>query len=849
MQNKVKIAVMALCYTPVALAQNTNNTEQKQAQSLDEQAFTFTEAQLGEDENMSQNVTILNSSTNLFASQAGYLFSPMRYRYRALNQKYNQVYANGAPLNDMESGQFRFSNVGGLNRFTRNVEFALPFESNNFGLNSLAGSNNYDFRAGSMQEGHFVSIAAANRNYTARGMYTYASGFNPRGWAFAGGVTYRWAKQGYVEGTFYNSLSYFFGVQKMWKNGHSLSFSTWGNPTERASQGASTDEMYWLANDNQYNPYWGYQNGHKRNSRVINDFAPSAILTWDWNIDNNTKLVTSLFGKYSMYKGTRLNYNNSENPQPDYWKALPSSYYDVWGGNNIGNDYNQWLSAYNFFTLSKANRQINWDKLYYANQSAAATGQDALYYVEAKHNDAFNMTLASTLTKHDTKHSVWNLGIIGQTNNDRHYKTMDDLLGATSFHNVNSYALGNYSALSDQYQYDLNTMGADRKGALVQEGDVFGYDYRIYNNKATLWSSYTSNVGRVQLMVSGKTSFQTMQRNGAMRNCMFADNSYGKSGVARFWEGGGKGRITYDAGKGHVLALGIGYEWNAPTANTAFAAPEMNNDFVNNLKDEHVFSSEFSYQYKGSWLQANINGYYNRLDHVTEWQNFYYDDINSFSYLSMTGIEKEYYGVELGLKVKLTSFLDLKGLGTISEAKYINNANGIYLNSIEGKYVTETVYNKGYRDNGTPLTMGSAGLSFHQNGWYIDLNANWYDAIYLSYAPNMLYGGTMSKMGYVDNDGNYIIPEQYRGHGGWMVDGSIGKSIRLKKGSLNFNLMVSNILNNTHLVTGGYVQSRSDYTINTTTNTTKARVYSFSKNPKKFYAWGTNGMFQISYRF
>ena len=82
MQNKVKIAVMALCYTPIALAQNTNNTEQKQAQGLDEQAFTFTEAQLGEDENMSQNVTILNSSTNLFASQAGYLFSPMRYRYR-----------------------------------------------------------------------------------------------------------------------------------------------------------------------------------------------------------------------------------------------------------------------------------------------------------------------------------------------------------------------------------------------------------------------------------------------------------------------------------------------------------------------------------------------------------------------------------------------------------------------------------------------------------------------------------------------------------------------------------------------------------------------------------------------
>ena len=50
---------------------------------------------------------------------------------------------------------------------------------------------------------------------------------------------------------------------------HSLALSTWGNPTERSTQGASTDEAYWLANDYQYNPYWGYQNGHKRNSRVV----------------------------------------------------------------------------------------------------------------------------------------------------------------------------------------------------------------------------------------------------------------------------------------------------------------------------------------------------------------------------------------------------------------------------------------------------------------------------------------------------------------------------------------------------------------------------------------------------
>ena len=237
MQKKLIMALAALSSVSVTFAQGDSI-------NIGEAAFTFTEAQLGEDDDMSQNVTIVHSNTNVYASEVGYLFSPTRFRYRAFNQKYNSVFINGAPQNDMESGQFRFSTVGGLNRFTRNVDYSMPFESNSFAMPDMAGSNDYDFRAGSMQTGNYLSLGAANRNYTLRGMYTYASGFNDRGWAFAGGLTYRWAERGYVEGTFYNALSYFLGFQKKWTNGHSLSFTTWGNPTERSTQGASTDEAY-----------------------------------------------------------------------------------------------------------------------------------------------------------------------------------------------------------------------------------------------------------------------------------------------------------------------------------------------------------------------------------------------------------------------------------------------------------------------------------------------------------------------------------------------------------------------------------------------------------------------------
>jgi len=51
------------------------------------------------------------------------------------------------------------------------------------------------------------------------------------------------------------------------------------------------------------------------------------------------------------------------------------------------------------------------------------------------------------------------------------------------------------------------------------------------------------------------------------------------------------------------------------------------------------------------------------------------------------------------------------------------------------------------------------------------------------------------------------------------------------------------------MVSGGYEQSRSDYTVTDAGDYNKARTYKFSKNSKKYYVFGTNGMFQVSYRF
>ncbi len=852
MQKKLKLAVFALCYAPLAFAQEVDSLEQ--TGMLEEAVFTFTEDQLGEDDDMSQTVTILNSNSNVYASEVGFLFSPVRFRYRGFNQRYNDIYINGAPVNDLETGQFRYSNVGGINNMTRKYDAALPFEDNNFSMSAMGGSNNYDFRASHVAAGNKLSLSGANRNYTARAMYTYGSGLNQKGWAVAASIGYRWASRGYVEGTFYNSLSYYFGIEKVLNRSHSLSLSTWGNPTERASQGAATDESYFIANNYQYNPYWGYQNGKRRNSRVINDFAPSALLTWDWNISDDMRLTTSLMGKYSMYKSTKLNYNNADNPQPDYWKNLPSSYFDVWDETDYRNRTEQGLSdfysAWDYLSQCRANRQINWDRLYLANKNAALQGSDAMYFVQAKHNDNIFGTLSSTLHTQLTNKSLINVGVMLGANKGMHYQTMDDMLGATSYHNINSYALGNYASNSDAVQYDLNTMGADRAGKLIKEGDRFGYDYNLLARRGVLWGNYAENFGLLHYSIAARLNYDDMQREGRMRNGMFPDGSYGKSETAHFLSGGFKFNSNINVAPGSTLMLGIGYEMRAPLITAAFVSPEMNNSFVDNLHNERVFSSEISYQFQNSWLHANINAYYSFLNKVTEWQNFYFDDINSFSYVSMTDIQKGYYGIEAGLAFKISSAFNIKAIGTISDAKYLNNAKVRYMHSTKAIYTDDVVMNKGMREASTPLTAASIILDYHVNGWFLDLKGNYYDRIYLSYSPSYRYQGTLTTMGNVNNDGSYIVPDQAEGKGGFMLDGSIGKTLRLKHGrQLSINLMLTNILNKENICTGGYEQSRSDYTVKDDGTMNNVRAYKFSLNPKKYYAFGFNGMLNLTLRF
>ena len=72
----------------------------------DDDNFTFTESQLGENDDITSDVIQINSNNNIYLSQLGWAWSGIWFKFRALDNAYNDVYMNGVQVNNPENGRF-----------------------------------------------------------------------------------------------------------------------------------------------------------------------------------------------------------------------------------------------------------------------------------------------------------------------------------------------------------------------------------------------------------------------------------------------------------------------------------------------------------------------------------------------------------------------------------------------------------------------------------------------------------------------------------------------------------------------------------------------------------------------
>ena len=111
MKQRLGIVIALFCLSPAIFAQQKAEKNARE----DNASFTFTESQLNEDDDAAQSASAFVSSNNdVYLSNVGYLFSPMRFRVRGYNSQYSDTYINGVLFNDVETGRFSYGMIGGL---------------------------------------------------------------------------------------------------------------------------------------------------------------------------------------------------------------------------------------------------------------------------------------------------------------------------------------------------------------------------------------------------------------------------------------------------------------------------------------------------------------------------------------------------------------------------------------------------------------------------------------------------------------------------------------------------------------------------------------------------------------
>lgn len=787
-----------------------------------------------DDDGRDQSISTTLSNRDVYISQASYSFSPMRFRMRGYDSNYETTYINGVHFNSLERGGFNYSALGGLNDAMRNRENIYGLQASSFSYGNLGGVSNINTRASAYAAGIRSSVAFTNRSYRYRAQATYATGLMPNGWAFTASGVIRWANEGIVEGTFYNSGGLFLSAEKVFNPQHSVSVVAFGAPTRRAQGSGTTQEVYDLAGSIYYNTYWGYQDGEKRNSRIVKSFDPTIILSHEFKIDDQKRLRTGLAYHYSFYSNSALGFYNAPDPRPDYYRDLPSFQKDSALREGAINDWRQMESV----------RQIDWAELYRENEmnNKLDPNGNAKYMVERRHNNLAELAFNSTFTNEVSKKFRLTAGVEAKRSKAIKFKTIDDLLGGNQWIDIDQFAERDFPSNPNIIQNDVRN-----PNRVVGQGDVFGYNYDINLTHAKLFLQNEWNFDQLEVHYAAKITYTEFYRYGHMENgraVAVGAQSYGKGKTWWSVDPSFKAGLVYKFDGRHRLTANALRENRAPLSTNSYVSQRIKDTSIP-MRPEEITSFDAGYSFNFTGIRGRITGFHTGIVNSVDMLGYYDDDYRTFINHTLTQADKRYMGVEAGLSVVLNSSFTISMAGTVSDYTYTNDAVGIK-SPENGSFadVYETVKTKGlHLASGPQLAANFTIDYYHPKMWFADITLNYFDKNYLDFAPNRFTEDNLMK--YTTPAMVAALGTQERLKGGFLLDASLGKLIYLpQRRSLNFNLSVSNMLNNQKMITGGFQQARLPLVDGAVDATLLDRFPN-----KYYYAWGVNMFLNIGYRF
>ncbi|MBL7805887.1 MAG: TonB-dependent receptor [Saprospiraceae bacterium] len=763
---------------------------------------TLDEAE-AETEGAGEVANLLHASRDVYQNIANFGWGFFRFRERGYESEHFPLFLNGVSINDPETGIAFFGEFGGLNDVLRQRETVIGIEASDFAFNTVGGATRLDTRASVQRKQIRATYALSNRTYNQRVMLTASTGLMPGGWAVSVSGSHRWAEEAWYDGTFFDAYSYFVSVDKKFGSTHSLNLTVLGAPSRRGRNTDTFQEMYDLAGTTRYNPSWGYWNGEKRNANVTHSHQPIALLRYDYTPSRRLGMTLTAYGQAGERGQTRLDWFDSNNPNPDYYRRLPSTYPD----SASQADWAQMLRD------NESLRQIDWVNIYQGNTNGldsqvdaegipgnVVTGNRSTTILadfredsrEAGFNGIARYNLSDRVTLNGGANYLWYEG--------KNFKVAEDMLGGDFIVDKNPFA---DEGLQDN---DVRT-----PNNIIREGDRFGWDYDENIRRAGGWLQTQVNLRKFNFFVGGEYNYLKFWRTGYMQNSRAVNNSLGDSDILSFNTWGAKAGVTYKInGRNYVYANGY-YGTRPPQFRDVFLSPRTRNSVLANPEASEVQSVEGGYVLRAPRVRARLTGYATQFTNETEALILFGQVANVFGTEVRRGVDHLHTGIEAAVEWKATAALTLSAATNLGYYRYNSRPEVSFYedNTNLAAFENYTVYQEGFLVPRTPQTAASAAVRYEgKKFWFATLTFNWVDDMWYDFdraRRTADYASQLVVNGIQPGSSSWnLIMDQTKAPAAYTLDFFGGKSWRVRgKYFIYLNAGVNNLLNNRDIILSG----------------------------------------------
>ena len=674
---------------------------------------------------------IMNKTPGVYATKQGGGYGDSRISLRGFDQRNTSFLINGQPVNDMENGWVYWSNWAGLTEVASGIQIQRGLGASKLAVPSVGGTVSIFTKSAERAQGGSFTQLLGNDGYS-KSTIAYNTGLNENGWSTSLLLS-KWSGNGYIYNTMGAGTTYFaaLGYAPDGSN-HKMNLSilgagqwhhqrdVWVSIRDYQNFGEKGIDQRWNSNG-------GTRNGEEWSMRRNFYNKPLATFNWDWVVNDQIEVNTSLYASAGRGGGTGprgRNYYNSATDILPYRKDLTEHYNENGKGSR---DSDRFINFDALVNHNVANTSGYTGDIGGGNYAGKKIGSNAYKY------DGVNRAIIirrASMNSHDWVGAISNFnyrsgnmrysfGIDLRDYTGYHYRVLNDLMGLDGYHSSGNRNTGGQiiETLVEANPFK-NTGIRGPKMAYYNIGNV---GWKGLNALA----EYSGD--NLNWVIQAGTSAQTYQRVD-----YFAQVGNPESKEKTVNGGYIKGGANYNFNERSNAFFNVGRIQRQPNFDAIF--PNYANNINPDIQNEEITSFEVGYGYIGESLKVNINAY------STNWGNRFIS--RGFSNAQgqdgtaqFKDIDVSHKGVEVEADWRPNNISRVRGMLSIGDWRYTKDFDAQLFNDQQQSIGTATLYTKDAKVGDAAQFVAYLGYERRIGSKLnIDLDYRFVDGLYADYS-------------------------------------------------------------------------------------------------------------------